>query len=311
MEKGFSIQFVSKITGINPHTIRAWEKRYNAVSPQRDVNGRRLYQQQHIDKLSLLHELSSLGNPISDLAGLTLEELQNLYKNFFGDSKTVKREVKTSAIDFNSMLQNLVMALRLFKLDVISYELEKIKQDCSLREFALNLVAPILQEVGAMCDTGQITIAQEHALSAILKFHIGNILFNYAEDVKNLDHNVIIAAPEGELHEFGIMIAALLCKFYGIKFYYLGPDLPAESLLECAKQIKAKTIILGISRNMESKHPASVNKYLDTIWNELSDTKLIVGGFAHAPPHLRNSSINFIPTLKMLDLELSTFKGRM
>jgi DNA-binding transcriptional MerR regulator len=309
MEKGFSIQFVSKITGINPHTIRAWEKRYSAVSPVRDTNGRRLYKQLDIDKLTLLHELSSLGNPISDLASLTLEELQSLYKNFFGTIKTKVREVQTSSIDFNSMLQNLIMALQLFKLDVISHELEKIKQDCSLREFALNLLAPLLQEVGAMCDTDQISIAQEHALSSILKFHVGNILFDYPIDVKSLDHNVVIATPEGELHEFGIMIAALLCKHYGIKFYYLGPNLPADSLIECAKQINVKTIILGISRNMESKQPTFVNQYIDTVWSKLSNTNIIVGGFAHAPSHLRNSSIQFIPTLKMLDLELSGFNS--
>jgi methanogenic corrinoid protein MtbC1 len=207
------------------------------------------------------------------------------------------------------MLQNLILALKLYKLDVISHELEKIKQGCSLRDFSLNLLSPILQEVGAMCDTGQLNIAQEHALSAILRFHVGNILFDYANDNKINDRAVIVAAPEGELHEFGIMIAALLCKHYGIKFYYFGPNLPVDSLIECASQINAKTVVLGISRNMESKHKQFVNEYIEKLWGGLEECNLWVGGYAHAPIELRNTDINFVPTLKMLDLELSNYKG--
>ncbi len=307
MEKGYSIQFVSKLTGINAHTIRAWEKRYNAIEPNRDVNGRRLYSQIDIDKLNLLSDLSSLGTPISDLASLPLKELEALYSNFFGNNKIQKKN-KHVSIDFNSMLQNLIMALKLYKLDIISHELEKIKEGCSLRDFALNLLSPLLQEVGAMCESGELTIAQEHALSAILKFHVGNILFDYANENKLYDHNVILAAPEGELHEFGIMIAALLCKYYGIKFYFLGANLPADSLIQCAKQINSKLIILGISKNMEYTSPQSANKYIEKIWGHLDKTKLWVGGYSSAPSSLKNSDIKFISTLKMLDLELSEFK---
>jgi DNA-binding transcriptional MerR regulator len=53
----YNIQFVANITGINPHTIRAWEKRYQAILPQRDHNGRRLYSNSDIDRLSTLHKL--------------------------------------------------------------------------------------------------------------------------------------------------------------------------------------------------------------------------------------------------------------
>ena len=53
----YSIQFVANVTGINPHTIRAWEKRYGVTNPVRDKNGRRLYSDNEIQRLDLLNKL--------------------------------------------------------------------------------------------------------------------------------------------------------------------------------------------------------------------------------------------------------------
>ena len=70
MERNYSIQFVSKITGINAHTIRAWEKRYSAVVPNRTDTGKRIYSEDDVDRLKKLHELVKMGNAISDVAKL-------------------------------------------------------------------------------------------------------------------------------------------------------------------------------------------------------------------------------------------------
>ena len=308
MDKGFSIQFVSKITGVNPHTLRAWEKRYNAITPKRDDNGRRLYDQEDIDKLKLLFKLSHLGNPISDIANLNIDELTQIHQQAFGMKNNANKKQDKDAVDYNSMLQKLILALQFYKLDVISHELDKVKNNCSIREFSLNVLAPLLQEVGAMCSTGMLTIAQEHALSAILKFHVGKILYDYAEEPNNIDLNVVIASPTGELHEFGILIAALLCKYYGIKFYYLGNNLPSESLAECANQIESQLIILGISKNMESKHSQQVIDYVEDLHAKLKKTQIVVGGLSQTSSRLRTLGVEFIPTLNMLDLKLSQLK---
>jgi DNA-binding transcriptional MerR regulator len=308
VDKGFSIQFVSKITGVNPHTLRAWEKRYNAITPKRDDNGRRLYFQEDIDKLKLLFKLCNLGNPISDIANLNIDELSSIHNRAFGGKSIARTTAPAESIDYHSMLQKLILALQFYKLDVISHELDKVKNNVSVREFSLNVLVPLLQEVGAMCSTGMLSIAQEHALSAILKFHVGKILYDYAEESTNIDLPILIAAPDGEMHEFGILIAALLCKHYGIKFYYLGNNLPAESLSQCANQINAKLIILGISKNMESKHPQHVIKYVEDLHGQLKNTPIMLGGFSQTPQNLRALGIEFIPTLNMLDLKLSQLK---
>ena len=152
---GFSIQFVSQVTGINAHTLRAWEKRYSAVVPQRNTKGKRLYSQDNIERLKKLIFLVNMGSSISDISGLETERLEELVSQY-DVSKPKKVEKKAAAdVDINSTLQNLVMALYGYKLDIISHELDKIKAQLGPRDFALSILSPLLKEVGDLVDRGR------------------------------------------------------------------------------------------------------------------------------------------------------------
>ena len=65
-----TIKFVAIHTGISPHTIRAWERRYSALSPDRTATNRRLYSTTDIEKLSLLQRAVQAGHSIGQIANL-------------------------------------------------------------------------------------------------------------------------------------------------------------------------------------------------------------------------------------------------
>ncbi len=75
---GFPIGFVSLHTGLSTHVIRAWERRYQAVAPQRSETGRRLFTQSDIDRLILLKRVIQNGHSISHIAGLERRDLVEL-----------------------------------------------------------------------------------------------------------------------------------------------------------------------------------------------------------------------------------------
>lgn len=316
MNTSFSIQFVSKITRLNSHTIRAWEKRYGAIVPHRDDNGRRVYTQDNIDKLIKLHALVSLGNAISDIAKLDDKSLDDMYHNYADQLESSIPQLKnadeskttqyTVNVDYNLLLQNLTLALGHYKLDIISHELDKVKKSISPRDFALNVLLPLLGEVGSQVDSGILTIGQEHALSAILKFHIGQMIYKVIDVPPKSKNVLLIATPEGELHEFGIMIAALLCIHYGIKFYYLGPNLPAEALADTLKYIKPEIVLLGVSKNyIQNSTNNNIDEYLDQLTNLMPNkTKVWVGG-VKVDSRKRAAVVETISTLQLLDNQLS------
>lgn len=301
-QDGFSIQFVSQVTGINAHTLRAWEKRYQAVVPQRNPKGKRLYSDEDIERLKKIIFLVNLGSSISDIAKLDDNRLKELEEQY-DDSKKVKRpKVKVPQIDINSTLQSLVMALNGYKLDIISHELNKIKESLGPRDFALSILAPLLAEVGSLVDKEVLSIAQEHSLSAIIKFHVGHMLFKHMEEADKVDINIIISAPTGELHEFGIMISALLCCHYNLKFFYLGANMPADSLAEASNQIGGNILIIGVSRVYDSGPGGALDEYVENLKTDLDPSiKLWVGGVGNTSTFLDQNNLEVIPTLSTLD----------
>ena len=73
-----SIKFVSKSTGLSPHVLRIWEKRYATVTPGRTDGNRRLYRSADIDRFRLLKQATDAGHGIGDIARLSAERLQRL-----------------------------------------------------------------------------------------------------------------------------------------------------------------------------------------------------------------------------------------
>ena len=64
------IRVVAQRTGLTPATLRAWERRYDVVSPGRSEGGQRLYSDRDVARLALLRELTAVGRSISMVAAL-------------------------------------------------------------------------------------------------------------------------------------------------------------------------------------------------------------------------------------------------
>ena len=69
---------VTQLTGISSHTLRKWESRYGAIEPERSDSGRRLYTREHVQRLTLLRDLTRRGHQISRLSGMSNQQLEAL-----------------------------------------------------------------------------------------------------------------------------------------------------------------------------------------------------------------------------------------
>jgi len=77
-EAHHAIKAVVRRTGLTAHVIRIWEKRYQAVQPERTGTNRRLYSEEQIERLSLLRAITRAGNNIGPVARLPTEKLRKL-----------------------------------------------------------------------------------------------------------------------------------------------------------------------------------------------------------------------------------------
>jgi DNA-binding transcriptional MerR regulator len=306
----FNIQVASQLSGVASATIRAWEKRYKAVVPQRGDNKHRLYSEQDIEKLALLFKLTEFGQSIGKIAHLEHDELKRIYSTLMHRPYEELQVISPhhEKVDIDKILNSFYIALSAYKLDIISHELEKAKMLLGPRDLCLKLLVPLFREIGIKVGHGEITIAQEHTLSAIFTFHMGQMIGLHYQQKNLKDDLLLITTPEGEMHEIGIMASALLCVHYRIKFIFLGANMPARSLAEAANALKPRAILLGVIKGHEISDHKTLEEYLAELSSLLTlKPEIWVGG--NLKPYIKNDlerkKISYFSTLDAFDEFLS------
>ena len=69
------MRVVTARTGLSPHVLRAWERRYEAVAPGRSAAGQRLYSDADVDRLALLLRATQAGRAIGQVVRIPVDEL--------------------------------------------------------------------------------------------------------------------------------------------------------------------------------------------------------------------------------------------
>jgi DNA-binding transcriptional MerR regulator len=89
-EATYKIGAVSRLTHIPAPTLRMWERRYTVVVAQRTAKQARLYSKGDVTRLALIKQLVDLGNAISTLANLSLEQLREVKASYDGSSRDLQ-----------------------------------------------------------------------------------------------------------------------------------------------------------------------------------------------------------------------------
>ena len=271
-EKKYPIKVIAQKTGLSLHVIRAWEKRYQAVRPERTNTNRRLYSENDLQRLSLLKQATDQGYNIGNIAELPLAELQELV------SDKPQIPVSTTPPDSVTSVQNYFEQCMEAILDFDAFKLEAIllKASTALTQPQLinEVVMPILIRIGEMWREGTIRIMHEHMTSAVLKTFLSNLRNSYRPGLNA--PIAIVTTPLGQVHELGALIAALVAAAQGWQVIYLGPNLPAEEITAAAVKKSAKVILLSIVYPAEDPFLRQELEKLGMLLPE--HVKIIIGG---------------------------------
>lgn len=245
VETGHPIGVVARRTAIPPDLLRAWEKRYGAVTPQRTVTGRRLYTDEDIQRLRLLKTLVEGRRRISDVAGLPLESLKSLAKEDAREAVVPAQprprppaakpeQLLHDALDAVAALdrQRLVEVLN----DAaVAFPPARVRQD---------LLVPLLQTIGERWQEGSMRIAQEHMASALVRAFLSAA--GGPPDPAQNRPVAVVTTPSGHQHEIGALLAAATAKEAGWDVIYLGSELPAEEVAAAALQSQATAVLFSV-----------------------------------------------------------------
>lgn len=66
----FPIREVSRLTGVNPVTLRAWERRYGLIRPTRTDSGHRLYSMADVEAVRSILSWTERGVAVSKVGSI-------------------------------------------------------------------------------------------------------------------------------------------------------------------------------------------------------------------------------------------------
>lgn len=234
----FSIGTVCRRTGINPITLRAWERRYGLLHPQRTAKGRRLYSEADIRRVEQILALLDQGFAVSQV-GRVLDRR----------TATAPPEAGADAV-WQGYLERILGAVHAFD----EQALDRAYQD-ALSVFPVdlatrNLIIPALGELGIRWQQGTGTVAEEHFFNVFIRNKVGARLHHQARNATGA--RVVAACMPGEQHELGLLLFGLYAAERNYRVVLLGADTPLRDIPTVVQRCRARWVALAANYAVES-----------------------------------------------------------
>lgn len=253
------IGVVARRTGLKPDLIRAWERRYSAVEPQRSDTRRRFYTDADIERLRLLRDATREGRAISQVAGLSDEELAALIAEDQAEKAEPQRSAGAGtaagvqpAVDDEGteetgrqILQACLAAVRRLDPQELERQLERGSVALSRIHLLQRLLVPLMHSIGDLWQVGSLRPAHEHMASSVVRSFVGHM--QGAHQGSHGAPHLIATTPARQHHELGALIVAATASSEGWNVTYLGPDLPVEEIAAAVQQKGAIVLALSVT----------------------------------------------------------------
>jgi DNA-binding transcriptional MerR regulator/methylmalonyl-CoA mutase cobalamin-binding subunit len=231
-ENTYSLGAVSRLSGLSPHVLRAWERRYQAVVPLRTAGGTRRYRESDVTRLRLLAAATASGHPIGDIARLSEAELRRRTSGPEEEPRLPLRRILEAIEQLDADETERLLGLQLAALGA--------------RGFVDAVAEPLLREVGKHWEHGKLRVASEHLASASVRNLLGLALRRRSRS--SASPPILFTTLAGERHELGALACAAIAADLGADAIYLGPDLPTGEVVAAAEATSAGAVAVSTSR---------------------------------------------------------------
>ncbi len=273
----YSIKDLELLSGIKAHTLRIWEKRYSVLTPQRSDTNIREYGDEDLRRLLNVTTLLNNGWKISKASALSQDALQQEVEDIFEHTSTQSEE-------YSSHINALTLSMMEFDEARFEQVFASALLLMGLKETMLNIIYPFLSKVGLMWSVWKAHPGQEHFASNLIR----KKLFSAIDQLPvfpTQNENFLLFLPEGEQHEIGLLFANHLLRSRGYKVYYLGQDVPFESLQSSIETLHPDNLLTFFIRHQPKE---DIQDYLKLLSETYGQTKIHVAGvqilqFSSAP----------------------------
>ena len=275
----FNTKAVVQQTGIAAPTLRAWERRYDLLSPERADNAYRLYSERDIVLIRWLKDRVNSGMSISQAIALfhhLCEEHAQLSKpsrtalqlpelppseaecSDVSDSKgqlsmqnwprliaPYQHNKQPTTHDMNLAQKHLIEAFCYLDEQTATTVMNSMLAIYPVEQVCSELITPTMWQIGHLWAEGELTISIEHFASSFFHALLAN-LFHVASNSHKGPLTIICCAP-GEPHELAALMLSLFLRRYGIRVAYLGQSIEIAGLMHTIKMLSPTLVCISLT----------------------------------------------------------------
>ena len=210
-------------------SLRAWEARYGLLSPNRTKGGFRLYGPDDVARVLAMRANLERGLSAGEAARLALSETN------------VRVEAPTVAGGANELAD----ALARFDEAGAQAILDRLFATLTVEAVLRDILVPYLHEVGEQWQRGELTVAQEHFASNVVRGRLMALARGWGRGSGPL---AVLACAEDELHDLPLLLFGLALRSHGWRIGYLGADTPLPSLVQAVRELGPAAVVVSGTR---------------------------------------------------------------
>ena len=232
---------LSRRVNVPVASLRAWETRYGLLTPTRTQGGFRLYGPDDLARVLAMTANLERGLSAAEAARLAVEDT---------------REGTTPIVVEGSGA--LATALDAFDEDGAQAVLDSLFGTLGMDTVLREVVIPYLHDLGERWQRGEITVAQEHFASNVVRGRLLSLARGWGRGSGPL---AVLACVEDEQHDLPLLAFGLLLRGYGWRIGYLGADTPMPSLVQAVRELHpAAVVVSGTAQGALDGHSAGLQE---------------------------------------------------
>lgn len=248
-EELFPIREVSRLTGVNPVTLRAWERRYGLIQPTRTESGHRLYSMTEIERVRSIVDWIDRGVAVSKV-GKILAKTEPL--------KVLAHIIPDDLVqaDYAQWQQQVQVAVSAFDDRALDQVYNQIFSSYSLLVVFQDILMPLwlqmLQRQDAFGQTSEWLFFDGFLRARVLQRIVA---LRGAQPRK-----VIVSALAGQCRELELLVAALFLSGNDAGVRVLTTGQPFDELALVCERIKPQALVLFSNHAPTADLPRRLNR---------------------------------------------------
>ena len=250
---GLRIGELSRRSGVSPELLRAWERRYGLLKPSRSAGGLRLYSPDDLARVQAMQRHLAEGFAAAEAAALA----------------TRTRTDRVGTIAVPAAKDELAAALAGFDDGDAHAVFDTLLAHLSIDTLLRDVIVPYLHELGERWERGEVSVAQEHFASTLLRGRLLGLARGWGRGVGPV---AVLACAPGEQHDLGLLAFGLALRARGWRIVYLGADTPITSVADAARSCRPAAVVVS------AVDPRAFRRHIEELRDLALETRLCLGG---------------------------------